>query len=506
MPKKCRTAPVVLLVALLCTSIALAQDIKLDVKERTLSNGMKVLVVERHDTPRIACRLAISVGAVNEAEGYTGLAHLLEHMMFKGTRTIGVSDAEVEAPIIADIDAYMADIDALRDSTDTADKKRREDLLRGYQDLLAKQRELMVSNELHRIYQSAGATGLNAFTSHDRTVYTVEVPSNKLELYMWLDSDRIANAVFREFYSERDVVLDERRRRMESNPYGPFYEELDAVFYTSHPYRRPVLGWQWDVERLSRADAEAFFRANYTPDHATLALVGDVKAEDAFALAERYFGRLKPSEAPQARITREPSQSGERRVAMKIQAMQTVVIAYHAPEFTGEDSPALEVAAAVLNGRSGRLYKDLILTKDIALSAGAWSSSLRHAGEFGFSAQVKEGHTHREVEDALLAHVDGLTKEPPTEHEMGRVANAIEASFVDGLRTNGGIAGELAHYQTLGDWRLLLTRMERLKEVTPADVARVAEEYLTEKNRTVGWIVREPADAGTQAAQGGGAQ
>lgn len=506
MPRMCRIAPVVLLVALLCASVALAQDIKVDVKERTLSNGMRVLVVERHDTPRVACRLAFSVGAVNEAEGRTGIAHLLEHMMFKGTRVIGIRDAEAEAPIMADIDAYMAEIDALRESTDPADKERRDDLLRGYQELLAKQRALMVSNELDRIYMSAGATGLNAFTSYDRTVYTVEVPSNKLELYMWLDSDRLANAVLREFYSERDVVLDERRRRMESNPYGPFYEELDAVFYTCHPYRRPVLGWQSDLEQLSRADAEAFLRANYTPDHATLALVGDVKAEDAFGLAERYFGRLKPSEAPPARITREPAQTGERRVTTKIQAMQTVIIEYHAPEFTADDSPALEVAAEVLNGRSGRLYKDLVLQKDMALSASAWSSSQRYAGEFGFSAQVKEGHTHREVEDALLAHVDGLIKQPPTEHEMGRVANSIEASFVDGLRTNGGIAGELAHYQTLGDWRLLLTRIERLKAVTPADVARVVEKYLTEKNRTVGWIVREPADAGTQPAQGGGAQ
>ncbi len=506
MPGKCRTALTVLTCLLLLTGLVSAQELQLDVKEHELENGMRVLVVERHDTPRIACRMAFAVGAVNEQEGRSGIAHLLEHMMFKGTRTLGTRDVDREQSLMAQIDAQMARIDALRGNDDDASRQRTAALMAGYHELLARQRDLMVSNEVHRVYQTAGATGLNAFTSYDRTVYTVEVPSNKLELFMWVDSDRMANPVFREFYSERDVVLDEWRRRMESNPYGPFYERLNAVFYTSHPYRRPILGWLWDVERLSRADAAGFFATHYIPANATLVLVGDVVAEEAFAMAKRYFGRIpaKPGTAP--RITREPEQGGERRLTVRAQARQQVDIQYHTPHFTHPDSPALEVAAGVLNGRSGRLYKDLVLDKDIALSAGAWASAQRYTGEFGFSGQVKEGHTHQEVEAALLAQAALLVTKPPTEHEMGRIRNAIEAEFVNGLRTNGGIAGQLAHYATLGDWHLLLSRIDSLKAVTPDDVARVAERYLTESNRTVGWLLQETPTPTTDPAAGGDAQ
>lgn len=508
MPRMCRTTLTAFACLLLVASLALAQDLQLDVKEQTLSNGLRVLVVERHDTPRVACRLAIAAGAVDEQEGRTGIAHLLEHMMFKGTRTIGTLNADLEQSIMAQIDARMASIDALRGKGDAASRQRIESLTAQYHELLARHRALVISNEVHRIYQTAGATGLNAFTGYDRTVYTIEVPSNKLELFMWMDSDRLANPVLREFYSERDVVLDERRRSMESNPYGPFYEQLNAIFYTSHPYRRPILGWQWDIERVSRADAAEFLETYYTPANATMVLVGDVKADEAFAMAQRYFGRIPAKTKRPARITREPEQGGERRLVATAQAEQQVVIQFHAPEVTHPDSPALEVAAGVLNGRSGRLYKDLVLQREIALSAEAWSSSQRHAGEFGLIGQVKEGHTHQEVEAALLAQAVWLVTQPPTEHEMGRIRNDIESGFVSGLRTNSGIAGQLAHYATLGDWRLLLSRIESLKAVTPEDVARVIGLYLTEKNRTVGWLMqRAPAsDQTAEPAPGGDVQ
>lgn len=506
MPEKCRTTLTVLTCLLLLAGLVSAQDLQLDVKEHELSNGLQVLVVERHDTPRVACRLAFSVGAVNEQEGRSGIAHLLEHMMFKGTRTLGTRDVDREQSLMAQIDAQMARIDALRGNDDDASQARTAALMARYHELLARQRDLTVSNEVGRVYQAAGATGLNAFTSYDRTVYTVEVPSNKLELFMWVDSDRMANPVFREFYSERDVVLDEWRRRMKGNPYGPFYERLNAVFYTSHPYRRPVIGWLWDVERLSRADAAEFFATHYIPANATLVVVGDVVAEQAFAMAQRYFGRIpaKPRTAP--RITREPEQGGERRLTGRAQAQQQVIIQFHTPQFTHPDSPALEVAAGVLNGRSGRLYKDLVLGKDIALSAGAWSSAQRYAGEFGLSAQVKEGHTHQEVETALLAQTALLVSQPPTEHEMGRIRNGIEADFFNGLRTNGGLAGQLAHYATLGDWHPIMSRIESLKAVTPDDVAKVAERYLTESNRTIGWLLQETPPPTADPAAGGDAQ
>jgi len=500
MVRLARCGMLVLIALVWPVATAMGQDVRLDVKEHTLSNGMRMLVVERHHTPRIACRVFYRVGGANDPEGRTGLAHLFEHMMFRGTRTIGTRDFPSEEKVIRRIDDLMARIDAARRSAADADTARLAMLKAHYQRALDRERNLLVTNEMDEIYSQAGATGLNAYTEPDNTVYMVEIPSNKLELFLWMDSDRMANAVLREFYAERDVVQDERRLGHEGSPYGYFYEEFNAVFYTAHPYRRPIVGWEDDVSRVTRPQAQEFLRTHYTPDNATLILVGDLSAEDAFAQAERYFGRIPRAQEPQADlVTREPVQHGERRITVESTAYPLVGIAYHTPAFGDADCHALDVMSGVLNGKSGRLYRDLVLEKDIALDVSASSDGAKYAGEFSLFAIVKPGHTHEEVEAALEAQLDRISKDPPTDTEMQRVRNSIEAGFVRGLRSNGGLADQLGSYDSLGDWHLLLTELQQLRAVTSADVARVAGRYLTKENRTIGWLVQkrpEGPDAG----------
>lgn len=495
-----------LVVVLLWLRPVVAQDVQLDVKEKVLSNGMKVLVVERHHTPRISCRLVYRVGAVNDPAGLTGIAHLFEHMMFKGTKVIGCKDAAAEAPIIERIDELMGQIaDLKRQGTPEALAKI-DALRREYESELARERQLIDTDELTDLYQRHGATGLNAGTGTDLTVFMVNVPSNKLELFMWLDSDRMSNAVLREFYVERDVVADERRMRVDANPYGYFREEMLSVYFTAHPYGRPVGGWADDIQRITRQQAADFFATYYAPNNATLVLVGDLEPEATFAMAERYFGRVPRSPKPIADlITHEPTQHGPRRIEVSTMARPVVTINYHVPPRRHPDFYPLSIAADVLNGRSGRLHKRLVLADDIAFSVAANMDGSAHAGTFTLIAMPKGPNTHQRVEDTLVAEIDRLKSEPPTGDEMQRVKNAADAEFIGGLRSNDGLAMQLAVMDAIIDWREVIEAPAKIKAVTADQVAEVAKKYLIQDNSTVGWVTTKPMPAG-QASPGGGAQ
>ncbi|HOS94011.1 MAG TPA: pitrilysin family protein, partial [Armatimonadota bacterium] len=331
-------------------------------------------------------------------------------------------------------------------------------------------------------------------------------PSNKLELFMWLDSDRMSNAVLREFYVERDVVADERRMRVDANPYGYFREEMLSVYFTAHPYGRPVGGWADDIQRITRQQAADFFATYYAPNNATLVLVGDLEPEATFAMAERYFGRVPRSPKPIADlITQEPTQHGPRRIEVSTMARPVVTINYHVPPRQHPDFYPLSIAADVLNGRSGRLHKRLVLADDIAFSVAANMDGSAHAGTFTLIAMPKGPNTHQRVEDTLVAEIDRLKSEPPTGDEMQRVKNAADAEFIGGLRSNDGLAMQLAVMDAIIDWREVIEAPAKIKAVTADQVAEVAKKYLIRDNSTVGWVTTKPMPAG-QASPGGGAQ
>ncbi len=363
-------------VALLSSLTTAAQQAQVPVQEAFLDNGMKILMVERHDSPTVTAGWLARVGSVNEEVGATGIAHLFEHMMFKGSPTIGTSDYEAEVAIMAQLDAIRLQMEAEYELMREA--KRRGEIegsiylpenqtgrlaeLRGEMLALQEQQaELIVKDEFDQIYTEAGGAGMNAGTWEDGTFYFVNVPANKLELWFWMESERLLNPVFREFYSERDVVREERRVSVESNPTAKFEEQYDFMFWGSLPYHHPVVGWPSDVESISRDQAEEFFATYYAPNNITAALVGDFDPAAALALAKKYFGRIpRGAIQPPPVVTEEIEQLTERRMIAEADANPSVQIRWHTVPFVHKDLYAIDVMDSILAGRTGRLYKSLV--------------------------------------------------------------------------------------------------------------------------------------------------
>ncbi|HAH98152.1 MAG TPA: hypothetical protein DCO70_02380, partial [Verrucomicrobiales bacterium] len=494
------------------------------VEEHALSNGMKLLMVERHHSPAIAGGWVARVGSVNERPGITGIAHLFEHMMFKGTPTIGTSDAKRDAEIIEQQEQVRnamrreegimrlalrrGEIDDLAKPENKT--KRYRELETQFKDLIAAQREVLVKNEFDRIYTTAGASGMNAFTSNDMTGYFITVPANKLELWAWMESERLLRPVFREFYAERDVVFEERRMRTESTPLGKFQESLEALFWESHPYGWPVIGWPSDIPAITKAQADEFYALHYAPQNITLILVGDFETERAIQLCERYFGRIPRGEreAPEV-VTLEMKQKVEKRMNAEAEANPQVDILWHTPAAGHPDSHALEVLAAVLSGRSGRLHKALVLRDEVATSSFAQQMSRKYAGMFNIGGEAKEPNTPGEVEAAIYFEVDRLKNEPISERELQKVKNNFAAMAVRRTSSNFHLLVQLIQYEGVGDWKSINNEIPNILNVTAEDVRRVAGKYLVKENRTVATYTRkagtkvpgDPSLAGLSAEQ-----
>lgn len=494
--------------ALAIGSAALAQEAKVPVTEIELDNGMKLLLVERHDAPRVAAGWVAHVGSVNEQIGTTGIAHLFEHMMFKGTTTIGTTDYEAEMAIMAQLDEVRAEME--KEYTALREAKRRgeiegniylpenqtprlAELREEMKRLQEAQRKYIVNNEYDKIYSAAGATGLNAGTNSDLTIYFIDVPSNKLELWFWMESDRLANAVFREFYSERDVVREERRMRVESNPTAKFEEQFDFMFWGSIPYHHPTVGWPSDVESINRAQAQAFFDTFYAPNNITAALVGDFDPDEAVALAKKYFERIPASDTPPPEIiTEELEQLQERRMRAIAETNPSVQIRWHAVPFVHRDSYALDVMASVLSGRTGRLYKALVEEQPLATGEPYASFyAQKYAGSVEIGAELADGVTHEQVEAALLAEIDKLKTEPVSERELAKVKNKSLANSFRRLQSNFFLLLQLLSYDVLGSWEHLNTEPAMVQAVTADDVMRVANTYFPAEGRNILWYFRK---------------
>ena len=481
------------------------------VEEHTLSNGMKLLMVERHHSPAVAGGWVARVGSVNERPGITGIAHLFEHMMFKGTPTIGTSDAKRDAEIIEQqeqvrdvmrreetkmrLAVRRGEIDDMVKPENKTERYR--ELEAQFKELIAAQRKVLVKNEFDRIYTTAGASGMNAFTSNDMTGYFITVPSNKLELWAWMESERLLRPVFREFYAERDVVFEERRMRTESTPLGKFQESLEALFWESHPYGWPVIGWPSDIPAITKAQADEFYALHYAPQNITLILVGDFKADEAVKLCERYFGRIPRGEqnAPEI-VTLEMSQKVEKRMNAEAEANPQVDILWHTPATGHPDAHALEVLAAVLSGRSGRLHKALVLGDEVATSAFAHQMARKYAGMFNIGGEAKDPKMPSDVEAAIYEEVKRLKNEPVSARELQKVKNNFAAMAVRRTSSNFHLLVQLIQYEGGGDWKSINTEIPGILKVTAEDIQRVAEKYLVKENRTVATYTRKP---GTKA-------
>jgi predicted Zn-dependent peptidase len=470
------------------------------VTEFTLPNGLHFIVIERHDAPVVSFHTYVNVGSAEDPGGQTGLAHMFEHMAFKGTPAIGTKNWPAEKAAMDQVDRIYKSLDQERAKGPRADKEKVEALGKQLETALEKAESLVEPNEYDRIVESNGGPDMNASTGEDSTNYYYSFPSNRTELWFLLESSRFLNPVFREFYKERDVVREERRMRVESSPQGKLVENVIATAFSAHPYRNMPGGWASDIERFRRPDAEVFYKRYYVPANITIGIAGDISPAQAKQLAQKYFGRLPARPLPLRELTDEPEQEGERRVAVESPAQPFLIIGYKRPDQYSPDDAALEVLNAVLSdGRTGLIYKDLVRDRQLALGAGSQPSfpGGRYPNLFLFYAAPTSGHSTEENEKALYEVIERAKAAPPDQETLNRIKTRLRADLIRGLANNGGLAAQLtSYYVNFGDWHRLFDELEDYDKVTADDVVRVAKKYLVPEHRTVGFTYMPTEKAG----------
>jgi len=438
------------------------------------------------------------VGAVDEVKGITGLAHLFEHMAFKGTKTLGTKNYQAEAEAMARMDETFEAIKAEQRKGDRADKDRLAELQKQLKEAQEEAQEYLVHDEFEEVYVREGGAGFNAYTGYDATGYIVSLPSNKVELWMSMESERFFDPVVREFYKEKDVVMEERRLRTESQPIGRLLEEFLAIAYKAHPYGEPVVGHMSDLKTMTRAEAEAFFSKYYGPSNLTVAIVGDVNPGQMRTWAQKYFGRIPGSPKPDPVETVEPPQLGERRVVVEDPSQPFVLIGYHKPSINHPDNAVFDAITDTIGvGRTSRLYKSLVKEKKIAIAASGFPGlpGNKYPGLFLFYAMPARGHTNQECQEAIDVEIERLKTELVSPEDLDKAKTRSRASLIRQLASNSGLASQLTFYEVVtGDWRNLFRQLDHIEQVTAEDVQRVAKEYFVRKNRTVGVIETTAAE------------
>lgn len=465
---------------------------ELPVVSHTLDNGMTFLILERRQSPTVALVVHYPVGSVNEHLGNTGIAHVVEHMLFKGSDEIGTTDRALEVPLLDAMDAVGDSLvhELGRPVPDGAQVRRLRSSISSLED---RARAHVVSNEFDRILSAQGARGLNATTSHEATRYFVELPANRIELWFALESDRMKNPVFREFFTEMDVVKEERRMRLESSPGGLLQTALLATAFQVHPYGVPVIGHAADLDALTRRRAVQYFRDYYGARNAVAAIVGDVDAEQLLRWAEEYFGPVAAGRPAPPVLAREPEQAGERRITVEYDAEPRLMIGWRTVSGFHPDAPALTMLASVLTGgRSTRLYRRLVAEDQSALQVAAYlGPGFRYPRLFTVSAVPRAPHATDSIEAAVYDEIRGIQETAPDSTALVRIRNQLRAGEFRRLSSNLELAMQLAESEaTLGDWRETFRLSRRIGQVTPEDVRRVAIRYLTDRSRTVATMVR----------------
>lgn len=467
------------------------------VTEFTLDNGLHFIIVERPVAPVATFVTFVNVGSVNEPVGNTGVAHIFEHMAFKGTKEIGTTDWESESRAISKAD-YVYQQWVRERSKPNPDEERLERLKNRFDTLVEEADQYVISNEFTQIIEQNGGTGLNAFTSADATGYFYSLPQNRAELWFSLESDRFLNPVFREFYAEKDVVMEERRMRTDSNPVGRLIEEFLSVAYSAHPYKNPVVGWASDIRGTSIEDAKRFYQQFYTPSNITIAIAGDVDPDKMKELAETYFGRMKPGRPAPEVITKEPEQRGERRFVMIEESQPFFLSGYHTVSQSHPDFAALQLVGSIVSqGRTSRMYKRLVEDEQLALAVQAFNGfpGTKYSGLFLTLAVPNQGVTLAEIESVIEEEMQKVKDGDIAQDELDRALTNARANQVRSLNSNMGLAlGFAEAHAQQGSWEESFRALERLEEVTLEDLQRVAQTYFVKNNRTVGMIKNQADD------------
>lgn len=469
------------------------QQLEQRVVEHSLKNGMKLLILERTMAPLASFEMMFRTGGVDEVSGKSGLAHLFEHMMFKGSQVVGTKDYQKEKPLLDELDSVAKEILAEESKGERDAIEKIKSLKKRMEELEIEHQKLIVPAEFDELYQREGGEGLNAFTAQDMTAFVVSLPSNKWELWPILESDRMAHPVLREFYKERDVVMEERRMRTDNSPQGKLWENFISAAFMAHPYGSPTIGWSSDIRRLTASDAENFFKTHYAPNNATVAIVGNVRAEEVIKKIESYFLKVSSQPLPTDFTTEEPMQEGERRVTVYYDSEPSLLIGFHKPNPPHPDNFAMEMIEQILSrGRSSRFNRN-IEDKKIAISA--WASNgnpgERYPNLIVFGGSPQKPHGNPDLEKAIWTELEKLKREKVPEKELQKIRNQIEADFIRNLASNSGMASQLVYDQAiLGDWRYLFKYLQEIRKVTTDDIQRVAKKYFQLKNETAAFLER----------------
>lgn len=476
------------------------------VTEFTLDNGLHFIIVERDVAPVAHFFTYVDVGAANEPVGNTGIAHIFEHMVFKGSQTIGTTNYEEEERYINQMDdAYTAWLDEYNKFE--SNEQKLDSLWSDFEELQEQAGEYVVNNEFTQIIENEGASGINAFASTDGTGYYYSLPQNKAELWFMLEADRFMNPVMREFYIEKDVIYEERRQRTDSSPFGRLLEEFMATAYSAHPYKNPVVGWPSDIRNTTIADAWNYHEKFYAPSSFTITIVGDVEAEEMRQLAEKYFSEMEYRDPAPELLVEEPEQRGERRFVIEEQSQPIYIEGYHIVSNQHPDFQALNLLSRIMaGGRTSRLYSRMVVDDQSALQIQAVSGypGTKYPGMFLTYVVPNQGVDMADIEQTLREEYRRVIEEGVTKEELERVKTNTRAGLVRSLTSNSGIASTMASaHVNGGSWKTAFTDLDKLSEVTVEDIQRVAETYIKKSNRTVGMIqnVQDDSDDDEMASK-----
>lgn len=460
------------------------------ISEFTLDNGIKFIVMERHQAPIVSFMTYVNVGAAYEQAGKTGAAHFLEHLAFKGTKQIGTSNYRAEDPLLKRQDALFKELQVAQKAGQTEQVT---ELQKTFDSVSQEAATYVKQNEYGQIVQQAGGVGLNATTSADATRYFYSFPANKLELWMSLESERFLEPVFREFYEEKEVILEERRMRTDNSPIGKMIEQFLKTALPGHPYGRPVIGYEADIRNLDRQDIQQFFQTYYTPDHIIMAVVGDVNPAEVKQFAQAYFGRYKGHSRAADVTAMAPTQTQPQEVVLKLKSEPWYLESYQRPAINHPDNAVYDTIANILvGGRTARLYKTLVEQQRLALNVDISSSfpGNRYSNLMLLYAQTAPNHTVDEIATVMQAEIERLKTEPVSAEELDRIKTQSKAALLQTLASNQGMASLLPEYEAkTGSWRNLFEELKAIDAVTPADVQRVAQSLFQPQNLTVGKLL-----------------
>jgi predicted Zn-dependent peptidase len=489
-------------------SLATAQDVASFAKRITvkkLNNGLTVLICERPEAPVFSFYTHVDAGSTQDPYAETGLAHMFEHMAFKGTDTIGTKNYPAEKAALAKVETIYAAYIRERDKRFGKDEQKVKQLEKDWQNAIAEAQKYVIPEQFTEILERNGGQDINASTDYDETNYFYSLPANRLELWAYLEASRFNHPVMREFYKERNVVIEERRMRVDSNPIGRLIEQFTTAAFQAHQYHRPTIGWMSDLNSFSATDAQQFFDKYYVPSNMVVTVVGDVKPAEAMPVIEKYFGHIPSHEKPDERTTTEPPQNSERRVVLQETAQPFYIEGYHRPDYRSPDDAVYDAIADLMSeGRTSRLYRSLVRDKKIASDAEGLTGypGTKYPQLFAFYAVPMPGHKPEEMATAIHEEIQKIKTQDISDDELKMIKTRAKANLIRGLGDNAGLAFQLGMAQArYDDWRELFRQVDRIEKITKADIRRVANETFKDNNRTVGIIEStQPAEAG----QGGG--